>query len=154
MIFRSLQSGSKSKTSAVEFSSSSTDADKSASASSSASSKSSHLSSSNSCPSRHHGASKSSRSSRSSSSRHMYNNCTRSRPANPVPSAWSAPAGDAGEAKKTPAASHQPQGAIIESMQHHGKGVFSGTFSGQLLSLYMHLLFVGNISFMLLLKFS
>ncbi|KAA0190173.1 hypothetical protein HAZT_HAZT009054 [Hyalella azteca] len=27
---------------------------------------------------------------------------------------------------------HQPQGAIIESMQHHGKGVFSGTFSGTL----------------------
>ena len=24
-----------------------------------------------------------------------------------------------------------PQGAIIESMQHHGKGVFSGTFSGE-----------------------
>ncbi|KAF2355735.1 hypothetical protein FHG87_013510 [Trinorchestia longiramus] len=38
-----------------------------------------------------------------------------------------------GDAKRGNSCSpHQPQGAIIESMQHHGKGVFSGTFSGTL----------------------
>ena len=34
-----------------------------------------------------------------------------------------------GAKKQASAAPHQ--GAIIESMQHHGKGVFSGTFSGK-----------------------
>lgn len=53
-----------------------------------------------------------------------------------VPSPSCLPSNPAREAASSSAAtssnSKRRQGAIIESMHHHGKGVYSGTFSGEL----------------------